>query len=186
MIHDPSSDEELALQIQRGDREALTLLVERYHGPILGFLYRMSGGDRSLAEDLVQETFLRALRSIGQYLHPRPFKPWLYAIALNLARDHYKQAEMRHVDTILDVFEPSFDDPPDARLQAGEEVRSVAAAVSKLPKRQREAVILRYYQGQSLAEIAEVLQVPVGTVKSRISLGLRRLRECLEELENER
>ncbi len=180
----PTSDEELALQIQRGNREALTLLLEHYHGPILGFLYRMTDGDRMLAEDLVQETFLRALKSIRQYLYPRPFKPWLYAIALNLVRDHYKQAEIRHVEAMRDVFEPISDDPPSDRLQATEEAKRVAAAVSELPIRQREAVILRYYQCLPLGEIAQVLHVPLGTVKSRISLGLKRLKVCLKELDD--
>src|SRR5262245_62586758 len=89
------TDEELALDIQRGHAESLLCLVERHHEPLFGFLYRMTGGDRTLAEDLAQDVFVRMLSAIGQYQHPRPFKPWLYAIATNLARDHYKRAEMR-------------------------------------------------------------------------------------------
>jgi len=184
MDQKPASDEELALEIQCGNREALTLLVEHYHAPIMGFLYRLAGGDRSLAEDLVQETFLRALKSIRQYRYPRPFKPWLYAIALNLARDHYKKAETRHVYELPEGFEAASSASADGDLSGEEESGRVAAAVLELPRQQREAIILRYCQCLSLLEIAGVLQVPVGTVKSRICLGLKRLRACLNEAEN--
>jgi RNA polymerase sigma-70 factor (ECF subfamily) len=176
------TDEDLALGVQRGNADDLAVLVERHHSPLLGYLYRMTGGDRSLAEDLVQEAFLRVLRSIGQYRHPRPFKPWLYAIATNLARDHYKRAETRHAaDAQLDIEVIRGPDArPEDRLVADQEAQQVAAAVMALPAHQRETVVLRYYQLLSLSEIAETLGVPLGTVKSRLHLGLRRLRERLE------
>ena len=84
------TDEQLARQLQRGDTQALAQLVERHHSPLLGFLYRLTGGDRALAEDLVQDTLLRVLRTSQQYHAARPFKPWLYAIALNVARKSRK------------------------------------------------------------------------------------------------
>lgn len=176
------TDEELARGIQRGEADALTHLVERHHSPLLGFLYRMTGGDRALAEDLAQEAFLRVLRSIDQYAYPRPFKPWLYGIATNVARDYFKRAEMRHTDSMPDGEIGTDDAPrPEEALLSEDEARRVAAAVKDLPAHQREAVILRYYQDLSLAEIADVLGVPTGTAKSRLSLGLRRMREALEE-----
>lgn len=179
------TDEALAWGVQRGGRDDLAALVERHHGALLGYLYRMCGGDRALAEDLVQETFLRLLRAIRQYRYPRPFKPWLYAIATNLARDHYKRAEMRHGGSASDhetLWEAAGDPSagPEESLLAEREAQQVAQAVTALPAHQREAVILRYYQDLSLAEIAETLGVPVGTVKSRLSLGLRRLRAMVE------
>jgi RNA polymerase sigma-70 factor (ECF subfamily) len=176
------TDEDLAIGIQQGNTQDLAALVERHHSPLLGYLYRMTGGDRALAEDLVQEAFLRVLRSIGQYRHGRPFKPWLYAIATNLARDHYKRAEMRYtVDTRLDKeMTHGPDARPEDRLVADQEAQQVAAAVMALPAHQRETLILRYYQSLSLAEIAAALDVPMGTVKSRIHLALRRLRALLD------
>jgi RNA polymerase sigma-70 factor, ECF subfamily len=77
--------------VMAGDRAALEELVRRHQGPLLGFYYRMLGGDRPLAEDLVQETFLRLLRQ-RTYTPSRAFKPWLYAVATNLARDHRRAA----------------------------------------------------------------------------------------------
>lgn len=174
------TDEQLALGLQRGDSTCLTPLVERYHSPLLGFLYRMCGGDRALAEDLVQETFFRFIRSIGKYRHPRPFKPWLYTIAVNLARDHYKSADSRHTDSMTEAFEVATEAALDEPLFSADEARLVATALAALPHHQRETVILRYYQDLSLNEIAEILHIPTGTVKSRLSLGLNRLRELLE------
>lgn len=175
------NEEELALNLQRGDLSALAILVEQHHSPLLGFLYRMTGGDRTLAEDLVQESFLRVIRSIAQYQYPRPFKPWLYAIATNIARDHYKRADSRHTIDMPDeqMTPENIELPEDALLSQDEEQR-VASAITGLPNHQREVVILRYYQELSLAEIADALNIPVGTVKSRLSLGLQRLKTILE------
>lgn len=178
------SEEEIALLVQKGDHNALAILVERHHSPLLGFLYRMTGGDRVLAEDMAQESFLRVIRSIGSYQYPRPFKPWLYAIATNIARDYYKRVDYRITVGFSDqAVESPLDsrDQPEARLLEKDEERHIAAALAGLPEHQREAVVLRYYQELSLAEIADALSIPVGTVKSRLSLGLSRLKTLLEK-----
>ncbi|MBZ0291130.1 MAG: RNA polymerase sigma factor [Anaerolineae bacterium] len=148
----------------------------------MGYLYRMTGSDRGLAEDLAQETFLRVLRAIHQYRYPRPFKPWLYMIATNLARDYYKRAETRFVEAMPDDDGLSGQqaDPPETVLIDTDEAQQVATAVMHLPEHQRETLVLRYYQELSLAEIAEILDIPVGTVKSRLSLGIRNLKAYLE------
>ncbi len=180
------TDEDLAYGIQQGRRNDLAELVERHHSPLIGYLYRLSGGDRLLAEDLAQEVFLRVLRSISQYRHPHPFKPWLYQIATNLARDHFKRAESRYVVAMPDDASsfPADSQPEDAFLLSAEG-QSVAQAIRLLPLHQREVVVLRYYQELSLAEIAGALAIPVGTVKSRLSLGIQRLRAMLLEQEFE-
>jgi RNA polymerase sigma-70 factor (ECF subfamily) len=185
------TDEQLAFRLQGGDRAALGGLVERHYDLLLGYLYRMVGGDRALAEDLAQETFLRALRSITQYRRDLRFKPWLYAIATNLARNHYARADTRytHSDAADDEgteIERAADDadPPEAGLVALDEVRQVLAALAALPDHQREVVALYYYQSLSLQEIADTLGIPLGTVKSRLSLAVRRLRELMKAMEN--
>lgn len=177
------TDEDLARSLQRGNQMALARLVERHHSLLLGFLYRMTGGDRALAEDLVQESFVRVLRGITYYQYPRPFKPWLYTVATHLARDYYKQAEMRHTLSMSDDVPELETDAPETLLLLDSEARQVAAAITRLPDHQREVLILRYYQELSLLEIAEIVDVPVGTVKSRLSLGLKRLREWVVEQE---
>jgi RNA polymerase sigma-70 factor (ECF subfamily) len=176
-----ATDEQLARRVQRGHTSDLALLVERHHSPLLGFLYRLTGGDRALAEDLTQETFLRALRSIRQYQTSRPFKPWLYAIAVNVARDHFKRAATRYVVMLTDDELLALPDPIDLEEVIEVDGPRLAAAIMSLPLHQREAIILRYDQDLSLAEIAAVLSIPIGTVKSRLSLGLRQLRQQLKD-----
>jgi RNA polymerase sigma-70 factor (ECF subfamily) len=179
------TDESLAYRIQQGNLHDLKILVERYHGPLLGYLYRLTGGDRALAEDLVQEAFLRVLRSIHRYQYPRRFKPWLYTIATNLGRDHYKSLAYRQTvsmsETTLDHMSGHTSGAPEVVVLAQDEAEAVRVVLLSLPEHQREAVILRYYQDLSLAEMAETLGVPVGTVKSRLSLGMKRLRLLLSE-----
>lgn len=180
------SDEQLLLGVQEGQRQALAGLVERHHSPLLGYLYRLNGGDRPLAEDWVQESFLRVLRSVGQYRYPQPFKPWLYAIATNLARDHFKAAETRQTESEPD--EPGFWQNKGGTVAAAEQLfiqqetqNRVAAAILHLPPHQRETIILRYYQNFSLAEIAAIQGIPIGTVKSRLSVALGRLKDVIRE-----
>jgi RNA polymerase sigma-70 factor, ECF subfamily len=173
------SDEQLAHGVQAGRASDLALLVERHHSPLLGFLYRLTGGDRPLAEDLAQETFLRLLRGIHQFQPARPFKPWLYAIAVNVSRDHYKSADARHTDSLAEDYDaPDPRTPMEATL-AAEQWQQVAKAVGTLPLHQREVVVLRYADDLPLNEIAAILRLPVGTVKSRLSLALGRLRAQL-------
>jgi RNA polymerase sigma-70 factor (ECF subfamily) len=163
--------------------------VERYHGPLLGYLYRLTGGDGALAEDLVQDTFMRVLRSIDQYHYPRAFKPWLYAIATNLGRDHHKRLATRQTVSMSEAHlnQPDYraSAAPEAVAVAHDEAMGVKLALADLPDQQREVVMLRYYQELALTEIADVLNIPVGTVKSRLSLGLKRLRTQLEQEEQE-
>lgn len=176
------TDEQLAAGVGRGSRADVAALVARYRRPLFGFLL-LRVGDRALAEDLTQEAFVRALRRISTYRPSSPFKPWLYAIALNLARDHAKRADTRHTESALDLDTTGWIDEGSIEegIMQDEAGRAVVAGLARLPEHQREAVILRYYHDFSLDEIAQTLGVPVGTVKSRLSLGLARLREWVKE-----
>jgi RNA polymerase sigma-70 factor (ECF subfamily) len=175
------SDEQLALGVQQGSEADLRWLVERHHAPLLGFLWRMTNGDRPLAEDMVQETMMRMLRGIKGYDGGRPFKPWLYQIAVNVTRDYYKQAEMRHTQSANGAMELVMAaQRPETAVIAQETVNEAVTAVHQLPPHRREAILLRYSEGMALADNATILDVPLGTVKSRISLGLKQLRQRLE------
>jgi RNA polymerase sigma-70 factor (ECF subfamily) len=180
-------DEQLMTEVQQGGTGALTILVERYHAPLLAYLYRLLGGRQQLAEDLVQESFLRLLQPNG-YRQERPFKPWLYAIATNLARDYFKSASAKR-QVLADVEDDHllFDNAPGPEevVLATEENQIIAAAIGQLGDEYRSALLLRFYQGMSLQEIAETLHIPLGTVKSRLSVGTHRLRDLLCILQEE-
>ncbi len=177
------SDEQLLIGVLAGDQAAFATLVTRHHAPLLGYLYHLVGGDRPLAEDLVQETFLHLLRQRAKPTD-RPFKPWLYTIATNLTRDHFKSAAVRcreqrgnEEDALLRLTDSA--PGPEDRALAAEKGGEVCAALAQLSEEYRFVVILRFYQGFSLQEIAETLQIPLGTVKSRLSAGVHRLRVLL-------
>jgi RNA polymerase sigma-70 factor (ECF subfamily) len=176
------TDEELMASVMAGDRAALRPLVERHHAALLGFLYRMVAGDRPLAEDLVQEAFLRLIRQ-RSYSSGRPFKPWLYAIASNVARDHFRSSG-RHDAALGEDALAGLADPrpgPERLSEAGESNRAVAVALSRLGHEYRAALILRFFHDMSMQSIAETLGIPIGTVKSRLSVGTRQLRELLQD-----
>lgn len=182
------SDEELARDLGLGQAAALEALVRRYHEPLLGYLFRLLR-DRSVAEDLVQETLIHLCRGARQYRYPSSFRPWLYGIATNLCRDYWKSAHHRHSLATLTFDAPEALVPAtDLRsrvedLAAWQETRAeVEAAVSALPGAYREVLVLRFYQDLSIKEIAETLLLPEGTVKWRLFESLRKLRKNLEGL----
>jgi len=178
------SDEDLALGIQQGQTDALITLVERHYQGLLGYLYRLTNGNRPLSEDMAQETFLRALRGIGGYAYPRAFKPWLYAIATNLTRNYFSRADTRYTSTVEDEVLGSIAaqrPSPEESLEDDDEVRELLEALRVLPDEQREIILLRYYEELSLADIAETLDIPLGTVKSRLRLALNRMRVTMEQ-----
>jgi len=173
-------------EVQRGSTDALAILVERYHAPLLAYLYRLLGGRQQLAEDLVQESFLRLLQPTN-YQQERPLKPWLYAIATNLARDSFKSASVRHQIPENEDLHSLLDSTPGPEevVLAKEEGQIIAAAIGQLGDEYRSALLLRFYQGMSLQEIAVTLHIPLGTVKSRLSVGTHRLRDLLITLQEE-
>lgn len=186
--HQRDTDEDLARLLQRGNRDALDVLVERHYDALMGYLFRLLHGDRELAEDIAQDSFLRVIRGIGGYTYPRPFKPWFYAIATNLARDHYRGAETRRITTLPQTGElnPALAVDPstgsgEEGLIAVDEGRAVVAALASLPDHQREVMILYFYQDMPLQAIADTLAIPLGTVKSRLSIGVVRLRERMAQ-----
>jgi RNA polymerase sigma-70 factor (ECF subfamily) len=178
------TDEQLMEAVTQGHVSALRPLVERHHAPLLGFLYRMAGGDSYLAEDLVQETFLRLIRQ-RTYAAGRPFKPWLYAIAANLARDHFRSRSAA-APTTGELEMQSLADPapgPESTAISANSSRVVMATLMRLPPEYRSTILLRYFEDMSLSDIATATNVPLGTVKSRLSVGTRKLRELLSNLD---
>lgn len=167
--------------VKGGDLNALSLLVERHYNPLLGYLYRLTNCNRPLSEDLAQETFARLLRQ-HSYRQERPFKPWLYAIATNLARDYFRSGPGRISSTGVEILPEIIDGAPgpEELTLTREKGKVVAEAISRLGEEYRAALLLRFYNGLSLEEIAETLSIPLGTVKSRLSVGTHRLRDLLK------
>ncbi|HLO03904.1 MAG TPA: sigma-70 family RNA polymerase sigma factor [Symbiobacteriaceae bacterium] len=158
--------------------ETLEDLVVHHQEPLFAFLYRMCG-ETNLAEELMQETFVRAFEAAKRYRPEAAIRTWLFSIAANLVRDRWRRRARRGEDLPLDdlvIASPATAEEDALRLISYEAVRS---ALPLLPVEQRTALILRYYHDLSYDEIAHVLACPIGTVRSRIHNGLARLKRLL-------
>jgi RNA polymerase sigma-70 factor (ECF subfamily) len=178
-----SSDEELVERFQNGDRSAFDTLVERWERRIQGAIYRLVGPGEDV-RDLSQETLLKAYRGLGTFKKEARFSSWLYQIALNVCRDRMRRGRGKTYVSIDDISEssPAVSEPGPSALElieARDLSRQVAAAVAALPEEQREVVVLKEYQGLTFLEIAETLDVPLSTVKTRLYRGLGQLRQQL-------
>jgi RNA polymerase sigma-70 factor (ECF subfamily) len=177
------TDEELVDAFQAGDLSAFDLLVERWERKIRGAIYRILGSDED-ARDLCQEVFLKAFRSLAGFKREARFSSWLYQIALNLCRDRMRRRKGKKMVSLdeLGVDGPALAKDPSAleQVEALDLSRAVAAAVWTLPEDQREVIILKEYQGLTFLEIAQVLDLPMSTVKTRLYRGLGQLREQLQ------
>jgi len=182
------SDEDLMEYFQAGYEEGFNLLVERYKDRLHNFLYRYTH-DHQDCEDLVQETFLRVYRSRHSYERIARFSTWMYTIALNLAKSLYKKK--KRMTTVTIHKDP--DDPEDRPLELEDStilqdsslhekmcINRLEKALMQLNEDFREVVVLRDIQQLSYEEIAELTDIPMGTVKSRINRGRAELQEILE------
>src|SRR5438128_1384353 len=185
------SDEELLGRFCRGETEAFGTLLRRYERELYGYLRRYLG-DSELAEDVFQNTFLALYQKSGQYETGRPVRPWLYTIATHQAIDalrrnnryqavsldqHQKELPDGEVRSLLELLETRGPGPLD-QVQGEERREKVRASVDRLPDFLRQVVVLAYYQGLKYREIAEILGIPVGTVKSRLHAALVKLQEA--------
>ncbi|MGE5560813.1 MAG: RNA polymerase sigma factor [Chloroflexota bacterium] len=170
------SDEALLRQVHAGDEDAMAALVRRYHARLHGFIFRYTQ-DLQLTQDLVQETFLRVIRARDS--EPQSFAPWLFRVALNLCRDQAKSAYQRREQPAameeMDWHATDADSDPAVIAEQAE----VRAAVAALPPGQREVLLLHYFEGWTLQEVASALGTPLGTVKSRLFSGLKRLKSSI-------
>jgi RNA polymerase sigma factor (sigma-70 family) len=165
------SDETLMLEFQRGSREAFEELFARYREPLHGFFRRrLEGNER--AEDLAQETFLAVIRATSRYQPRAQVRTYLYGIALKLLAVE-RRAQARNAPPARPGPEPGIDD-------ATEEVVWLRQAIEKLDPREREILMLREYEQLSYSELAELLRLPVNTVRSRLFRSRMALRDHLE------
>lgn len=178
MERDTQSDAFLVQQVQAGHQKAFDLLVAKYQRRIYRLVLRFIR-DPALAEDVAQETFLRAYRAIGQFRGDSQFYTWLYRIAVNTAKkalsDGLRDPTVAEGDATgagEETFSPTElltnNETPESTLISKEIVQTVNDAVESLPEDLRTAITLREIEGLSYEEIAEAMQCPIGTVRSRI------------------
>lgn len=168
---------------RRHDPQALTTLVETYSPRVFGLLYRLTGS-REAAEDLAQETFLRVVRAIETYVHTGRFEVWLFRIAANLARDRARSTKRRGLVFRLDA--PREDsgpieirdraDDPRERMEQNEETQRLNGCLDALPELDREIILLRHFSELSFKEVAELLDIPLGTALARAHRALAKLK----------
>ena len=186
------SDEELILEFQQNDNvQAFEILVQKYKNPLTNFVYRFLG-DYEACVDVVQETMIKVYRYKDTYSSVAKFSTWIYTIAGNLARTEYRRQRRRQFFSISDVGDEhkTFDIPdetyrPDVITDSGIKDEIIQKALLKVKDAYRDAVILRDIQGLSYEEIAEILGVNEGTVKSRINRGRAELQILLKDIYNE-
>jgi RNA polymerase sigma-70 factor (ECF subfamily) len=177
---------EIARGLRRRDPSVLDRLIEQYQHRLFRYLVYLTG-NRSLAEDLFQETWLRVLERGRQYDGKSPFETWLFAIARHLLIDTLRRKSPASLDALRDPEEgaapldPPALDPSAYELVAGREQEAhVAAAVAGVPAVYREVLMLRFQEDLSLVEIAALIGAPISTVKSRLYRGLNAMRQQME------
>jgi len=179
------SDTKLVELVQRGDRAAFNLLVLKYQHKVMKLVTRYVR-DQAEAEDITQEAFIKAYRALPAFRGESAFYTWLYRIAINTAKNSLMSSRRRLVDYDLDLQDPEDytsqvllkdSDTPEGMLLTDEIRQTVQDAMEQLPDDLREAITLRELEGLSYEEIAQVMDCPVGTVRSRIF----RAREAIDK-----
>jgi RNA polymerase sigma-70 factor (ECF subfamily) len=188
------SDQDIVALARAGEEPAYRELIRRYERPIFSLLYRMVR-DRELAEDLAQETFVKALNAIESYRPEFKFSSWIFKIANNAAIDHLRRRELDtlslegspHAET-PDAIEATAlqigarqESPLDA-VEARELGGQIEAAIARLRPEYRSCILLRHVEGRAYEEIAEILSLPLGTVKTYIHRARNELRQALAHL----
>jgi RNA polymerase sigma-70 factor (ECF subfamily) len=171
---------ELVLQMQAGNLEALGLLYDRYRQMVFRTALAITG-DRDAANDLLQDVFLRLFRFADHIDPQRPLEPWLYRMTTNLSYSWIKRHNrwLRPLEDLVEWIAGSGKDTPHQAAEFNEDWRELQQGLLALPIQQRVVIVLYYLNDLSLQEISEILEVPVGTIKSRLHYGRIALRKSL-------
>jgi len=158
--------------VLNGDREKFALFVDKYQGPVYNLVYRLTGSVHD-AEDLAQETFIKAYRSLSRFKTNKKFFPWLYTIAINLTRNHLKKKKLLLVENFDHLQTDKRN--PEQDVSKLQEAEALAHHIQKLPVPLREAIILRYYHYLRFEEISQILCISLSAAKMRVYRGLEKL-----------
>jgi RNA polymerase sigma-70 factor (ECF subfamily) len=170
-----ATDEDQVVRLAAGDQAALEGLLRRWDRPLHAFVARHTGGQD--VEDLRQETWMRVVRSADRFQRDRKFSTWLFAIALNLCRDWHRRPPALPVPSERIERALGSAGTDSSPSPAGEGELDAQQLLAQLPEQLRSAVVLRYYHDLSEQQMAEVLEIPRGTVKSRLHHAVRKLME---------
>lgn len=189
-----SVENTFVVRLRSGEAEAFDTLIQRYSGDIYALLYRITENPDE-ASELTQETFLKAFKAIGKFRADSELKTWLFRIAINESRNRHRWWKRRFREKTFSLDEPIGDsdvtlhdtladtsEGPESCLLRKENERALEAALTALPQAFREVIVLCDIEGQSYQQIAEVLGLNIGTVKSRIARGRDELRRRLKDL----
>lgn len=173
-------DGKIVAEVLAGDRNAFGILIRRYQRQVFTLMRRFTSTS-SEAADLTQEAFLRAYEKLEKFQSGKNFFVWLYTLSLNLARD-YARKNKNYVEN-LSVEEDAYRESPDQETSLIQKMETMALvqALNRLPEDFREALILRYREGLSMKDIAQILNLSVSGAKMRIHRGLIKLREVFSE-----
>jgi RNA polymerase sigma-70 factor, ECF subfamily len=176
----PQADEtELVLRAQGGDRNAFSDLVCTHSLGVLNVVYRMCG-DLQLAEDAAQETFIRAWQRLPSFRPGGSLRSWLYRIGVNTAVDMLRKEKHILPQAVEDLHLRDARPGPETLVEGAESAQLVQGAIVSLPDASRAVLVLREFEGLSYQEIAEALDIPVGTVMSRLNYARKLLKEKLQ------
>lgn len=173
------SEMELVASAQNGDRNAFSELVRIHAQGILNVIYRLCG-DAQIAEDAAQETFLRAWQNLASYRPGTPLRNWLYRIAVNAGTDILRKERRILPDSIEDLHLTDGHPGLETLVSQDERARLVQNAILSLPEASRAVLVLREYEGLSYQEISSTLDIPLGTVMSRLSYARNLLKAKLQ------
>jgi RNA polymerase sigma-70 factor (ECF subfamily) len=176
------SDEAIAERARNGEPEAFGLLVKRWESRVYGLALRMLGHPED-ARDVAQETFLAAFRKLHQFRGRARFSSWLYRIALNCCYDRLRERRTEPAP-LEEAEDPATEEKVLSRIHQKQVAERVRRAVRALPLEMRQVLILKEYEGLTFEEIAEILDIPVSTAKTRLYAGLNHLRKRLQWLKD--
>lgn len=175
-------DAELVQAFAGGSEQAFKELVRHYEATLYRFVWRQVR-NHAVAADLCQEIFVKVFLKAGSFRGESSFRTWLYQIAINQCRNHFRSRGRERLEDVEIETLPLADRPASDAAEAAQEVRRMRAAVEALPPKQRDTLELRFYQDCTFAEIAEIMSCPVGTAKANYHHAITSLRKRMRGLE---
>ncbi len=181
-------DIELIKQALDGDQQAYTEILKKYRAPLYNLLYRMVK-NKMETEDLVQEAFIKAFKSLASFNDDYAFSTWLYKIAINNCIDHFRKKKLKTfpIDKPIESKDgsikrefPDVSYQPDQYLLSKEKDKLINEAIQNLPEKYRTAIVLRHNDDKSYEEISQIMAIPLGTVKARIFRAREMLKKQLK------